>query len=84
MQEKEKHPEITTDDSLNSDIERRLTQREKEACLSSMDPGNSSGYWSFLIVYQVAVINGKMIEKSVVEQSAERCSRATKNHGWIN
>ncbi|KAJ6992560.1 uncharacterized protein [Populus alba] len=50
--------------------------------LEVLDPGNSSGDWSSFIVYQLAVMNGKMIEKSVVKQSAERCSNATKNHGW--
>ncbi|KAJ6912901.1 LOW QUALITY PROTEIN: hypothetical protein NC651_015381 [Populus alba x Populus x berolinensis] len=47
--------------------------------LEVLDPGNSSGDWSSFIVYQLAVMNGKMIEKSVVKQSAERCSNATKN-----
>ncbi|XP_061964039.1 uncharacterized protein LOC133688545 isoform X2 [Populus nigra] len=50
--------------------------------LEVLDSGNSSGDWSSFIVYQLAVMNGKMIEKSVVKQSAERCSNATKNHGW--
>ncbi|KAL3578197.1 hypothetical protein D5086_019701 [Populus alba] len=59
-----------------------ISETNLSTFLEVQDPGNSSGDWSFLIVYQVAVINGKMIEKSVVEQSAERCSRATKNHGW--
>ncbi|CAK7345376.1 unnamed protein product [Dovyalis caffra] len=52
--------------------------------LEVLRPGKSSGDCSPFIVYQLAVRNGKTIEKSVVKESADRCSKAAKYYGWSN
>ncbi|KAK6273252.1 hypothetical protein POUND7_010335 [Theobroma cacao] len=50
--------------------------------LEVSDPRNATTDWSCFASYQLAIMNQKMRDNSIVKESQERCSKATKELGW--